>query len=286
MATNQEIEDLETRHQTFSDRQTSALVNFYTVFLKRAERPLYFGDADVSGGINEIYTVRTQEDAQNLTQAQRNRFISRLRNFYGSWYAVKIEKAIFQPLQMDLFEKADNEADFQSRALTKQLKTTFNKPSVPAVKRAFSNGTYLGNPYDNFVDQYRNITLNRLIDYTTQQINQGATAADIIAGIRSGPDATVNYKQNITRLDTHIRTAAKHAETSALQATYAKNSNKVAGWRFFNPLDSKTSQICATTFTDLSNNGTKVWPIGQGPLPPLHFQCRSQSIPAFKRGVL
>jgi hypothetical protein len=51
------------------------------------------------------------------------------------------------------------------------------------------------------------------------------------------------------------------------------NSDVLEGYRFIATLDSRTTLICAS-------NDQKVFPIGAGPMPPLHWGCRSATIPA------
>ena len=67
------------------------------------------------------------------------------------------------------------------------------------------------------------------------------------------------------------RTVVNHTSNQAMQLTYKANSAVVAGWIFLSTLDGRTSLICAS----LSNTE---WPIGEGPIPPRHPNCRSVSL--------
>lgn len=73
-------------------------------------------------------------------------------------------------------------------------------------------------------------------------------------------------------LETMTRTIVNSVSNSAVQATFAANSEVVKAWRFISTMDGKTSLTCRS----LSN--TK-WPIGQGPIPPRHPNCRSFAAP-------
>lgn len=72
-----------------------------------------------------------------------------------------------------------------------------------------------------------------------------------------------------------VRTAVNHTSNAAQQLTLATNQELVHGWIFLATLDAKTTITCA------SLSGTK-WPVGEGPIPPRHFNCRSFALPWLK----
>lgn len=72
-----------------------------------------------------------------------------------------------------------------------------------------------------------------------------------------------------------VRTICNHTSNQAVQTTYKENSDLVEKWTFLSTLDSRTTIICA------SLSGTE-WPIGEGPLPPRHVNCRSFALPKLK----
>ena len=69
-----------------------------------------------------------------------------------------------------------------------------------------------------------------------------------------------------------VRTATNHVANFTRQRFYEANSDLVKKWMFVATLDSRTSITCAS----LSG---KTFPIGQGPQPPRHINCRSTSSP-------
>lgn len=69
-----------------------------------------------------------------------------------------------------------------------------------------------------------------------------------------------------------IRTAVNHIGNAAREEFYQENSDIFSGERFVATLDARTTAICR------ANDG-KVFPIGTGPRPPLHFNCRSLRVP-------
>ena len=69
-----------------------------------------------------------------------------------------------------------------------------------------------------------------------------------------------------------VRTAANHAGTQARNALYAENADVLDGEEFVATLDSRTSLPCA-------GNDGKIFPVGQGVFPPIHYNCRSIRVP-------
>lgn len=79
----------------------------------------------------------------------------------------------------------------------------------------------------------------------------------------------------ITRrqIQTITRTAVQHIANGARDAWFADNADILTAEQFVATLDSRTTPICR------SLDG-KTFPVGKGPRPPLHFNCRSLRIAA------
>jgi SPP1 gp7 family putative phage head morphogenesis protein len=74
-----------------------------------------------------------------------------------------------------------------------------------------------------------------------------------------------------------VRTAVNHTSNAAQQTLLKQNEDLMQGWTFVATLDGRTTLTCA------SLSGTK-WPVGEGPIPPRHYRCRSCAIPLMKTG--
>lgn len=72
-----------------------------------------------------------------------------------------------------------------------------------------------------------------------------------------------------------VRTAVNHTSNTAQQMLLKQNEDIMQGWTFCATLDGRTTLICA------SLSGSK-WPVGEGPIPPRHFRCRSFALPLLK----
>lgn len=68
------------------------------------------------------------------------------------------------------------------------------------------------------------------------------------------------------------RTAVNFIGNEARSAFFKANSDIIEGEQFVATLDARTTAVCR------GNDGKK-FPLGEGPIPPLHFNCRSLRVP-------
>jgi len=71
---------------------------------------------------------------------------------------------------------------------------------------------------------------------------------------------------------TLVKTTTGHMGEQARKETYDANDDVVDGWEFTATLDSRTSITCSS----LDGN---IYPLNTGPLPKLHWNCRSVAVP-------
>ena len=103
---------------------------------------------------------------------------------------------------------------------------------------------------------------------------RGETTDQIIRGILGTVKAryTDGELARVKRdLESVVRTGLQHAANQARNQVWANNSDIVKKWRFVATLDLKTTAQCRAS-------DKTTWPLGQGPLPPLHYRCRSTSV--------
>lgn len=94
----------------------------------------------------------------------------------------------------------------------------------------------------------------------------GRTTQDIIRDVRM----LVNGRTR-SQVETVVRTSLAHAASVANQEWAKANTDILVGERFSATLDGRTSIFCA------ANDG-KVFPVGEGPIPPCHHRCRSRRV--------
>lgn len=170
---------------------------------------------------------------------------------------------------------APQEAEFGRESLKLQVKTNVQTvlPTAQQLHAAVFARPLEGQFLKPFIKNWEVQETRRVVNAITEGFYRGTPTADISRQIR-GTRAN-QFKDGIIggvtnrNATTMVRTAITHTSAQARMATLAANSDIVQGWRFVNTLDDRTSLICA------SQDTVKVWPIGQGPIPPLHPNCRS-----------
>ena len=90
-----------------------------------------------------------------------------------------------------------------------------------------------------------------------------------------------NIGRATTRVQAHqaktlVRTITNHASSSARTAMFKANKDVIKEVKYTAVLDSRTTSICGGL-------DGKVFPIGQGPRPPMHWNCRSITTPVIKK---
>jgi len=177
-----------------------------------------------------------------------------------------------------LQEIAKHESAFQSGLLQKSVEpfgvsTTF--PSVRLLDKIANNTMVLGERTDKWFDSMAVKTR----DAVSREINIGLSSGEGIDKIvrRITGTAANKYTDGIleaTRrsIQTNVRTAINSVTTNAREEMYKENTDVISGVQYVATLDNRTTDICA------SLDG-QVFPVGEGPRPPQHYGCRSQTIP-------
>lgn len=89
---------------------------------------------------------------------------------------------------------------------------------------------------------------------------------------QQGKDGTLAVSRNGARA--LARTATNHVSNQSRQLVYQANADILKQERFLATLDARTTPLCRS----LDGN---TYPLGEGPIPPLHWNCRSVRVPFF-----
>ena len=97
---------------------------------------------------------------------------------------------------------------------------------------------------------------------------------------RTTPQITALVNRELLTTNRHttaiVRTATNHTQNAARNAVALENAELLKGVQYVSTLDSKTSERCR--FLD-----KQVFPVGEGPRPPQHINCRSTTTMVLKR---
>lgn len=136
-----------------------------------------------------------------------------------------------------------------------------------------------GTLLEDFVHTWGNRATQRVESAIRTGFAQGKTVDAIVRMIR-GTKAN-NFSDGILggvtkrEASAMVRTALQHVNNAAQQMVYEDNDDIIEGYIWISTLDSRTSQTCK------SLDG-QVFKLGKGPVPPIHINCRSSTIPKVK----
>jgi len=102
-------------------------------------------------------------------------------------------------------------------------------------------------------------------------VQSGITAGSTNAQITSDVMGLVNTRTR-AQAEAVVRTAANTTGSVARAEVYRQNADVLKGEEFSAVLDGRTTITCA------SLDG-KIYQVGEGPQPPMHYNCRSVRVP-------
>jgi len=259
MSANTHVIDVLTRHSVYLQRYNSGIVNRMLPILEGigediAERLI---SADLTAFQFNRLTIMQADNAQAIRAAMGEMNLA---------------------LNDELFELAEYEAGFTNRMLDDMMTVTSNTVSGEILAGSLSGSKM------NLISGKKTVSLT--IDQAFTQF-AGTTSKDVGNIIRSGitqgqttreiGDSVLKSVKTRTRsqAESLIRTAANHSATQARSDVYKENSDILDGEIFIATLDSNTTQTCAG-FDKME------FPVGEGPHPALHWNCRSLRVPKVK----
>jgi len=256
MSTRQAMIDAVTRHQVFLQRYGAEQSKEAVRTLNRLRRDVL---ARLSQEPTVFQTQRLSILLEDLNEILRVGYADISSGVKIGAQNLSITEAKFS---VNLFERT-SDASFARPSDSALLDAVDNIPmSVPA-------GTQ-GVTIDSALVKYGNTSTTEI----TQIIRDGVALGDTTPEIARKISTRMNTLKR-RQLETLVRTATNHSSSVARAATYTQNSELLDGYQWVATLDGQTTMICA------SRDG-KVYQIGQGPMPPAHWECRSTTIPIVK----
>jgi len=151
----------------------------------------------------------------------------------------------------------------------------FNVPAPQLVESAILekpfDGQLMGDWFDGLEKPWRDGIYR---DFRSGLI-QGKTIPELAKFVRDkniGAFAVGGVKKAIRDSKAVVRTAATVVTNRAREMTYAENTDIMKGVRYVATLDDRTTLICA-------NLHGQIFPVGEGPRPAQHWNCRSTTVP-------
>lgn len=148
-------------------------------------------------------------------------------------------------------------------------------PSVNQLRALVTKRPVLGHPLFDWRKRIAISDLNAVMAHVRTGLIQGQTSAAIAKGLRDSGALTRTRSQ----METLVRTSVNFFGSQARQALYEENDDIIGEEQYTATLDSATTEQCAAL------DGER-FPVGEGPQPPIHWNCRSVRIPVIDGQVL
>lgn len=261
---NEELQDAMLRHQTYILRYSGSVRNKINALLDATEQDI--ADkirarlANAPGGLTGPYEVRRMQALQDQ--------ISTIRS--GAW-AKSSDELKNEMVNLSLAESAT-----LGTTVTLLLPVAINvvQPTARllrsiALSRPFHGRILMGWARDMEADDLRRIHNAIQVGMTEGQPTEAIVRRVI------GTEA-LGYSDGVTQMtranvSSIVRTAVNHIANHSREAWFQENSDVITEERFVATLDSRTTPICR------AYDGQQ-FDVGTGPIPPLHFNCRSLRI--------
>lgn len=182
----------------------------------------------------------------------------------------------FQQFELDLngyiSEFSEYEAGFNTRMLQGAIKVDAVQPAIEQLNAALENTDMVLTQQSGAVER---MTINEAIENFSAKKSREVKSL-IQQGLISG-ETTDQITQRVSRqvgkrtkaqARALVSTTISAASNQAHAETAKANIDIVSKEQFISTLDSHTSDIC------ISADKT-IWPVGKGPMPGLHWNCRS-----------
>ena len=242
--------DTAVRHQINLLRLGNGVVRRLMAVLLRAERELALRLAEAAEtGVREELILDTLRSQIRRTYEMLNTLGSR-----------------------ELRDLAEYEAEFTHNVLRGlDVNLDFHAPSPERIF-AVAMQPQLGRTITEWFESLGRSTYERLRDIVRIGMLEGQTVNQIVSRMRGPSGAFAAERRN---LEAVTRTLFTGISNTARDVVYEENTDLIKGVRWVSTLDSRTTPIC-------QERDGNVYPVGKGPRPPAHVNCRSTTVPVLK----
>lgn len=257
------------RHQVYLERLKSGYVKDYGEAIEGLDKAM----ADViralgDGRLNQLSKKALRQLLADLAAVQHK--------YYG-----RATKGLWKSLE----ELSGHEALFEVEVLTavaaKTVKIKKPKLSTAYARALASPIQATGELLEPFVNDLTARQIARVNREIRISVGQGRTISQTVQAI-NGTKAR-NYRDGVMKKNwddarTVVRTATQQVSSESRAATWEANSDISDEYQIVATLDGKTSSTCR------SLDGQK-FKLNQGPMPPLHPNCRTTTVLYFKPSI-
>lgn len=261
---NAQYFDALVRHQIFLLRVSGSIRNEIHELLDAVERDMR---AQIRTRIRPGQGITRPVDVRRLESLLAALRATRLR----SWDSVR------ERWLQRLIEVANAEPEFLAGAMQTVSPVVVNPilPSQELLLAIVRERPFEGRILSEWADDIARADLQRISDQIRIGLTQGESSANIARRVVG--TASLRGRDGVTEItrrqaEAITRTAVNAIGNGAKRAFYDANADLFDGELYVATLDERTTRICS------SLDGQR-FPVGEGPLPPLHFNCRSLRVP-------
>jgi SPP1 gp7 family putative phage head morphogenesis protein len=151
-------------------------------------------------------------------------------------------------------------------------------PNAGVLATAALTTPFEGLPLDEWISKLKRNDVARTWAGIQDGIIAGTKTEDLIRDVVG--NRSLNYKNGVREVtrrgaEAMVRTVINHAANIGREALWKANADLIKGVRWLSTLDSRTTPICQLRDGNL-------YPVGVGPRPPAHPNCRSTTVPITK----
>lgn len=205
----------------------------------------------------------------------RNARLTALRDDIGNLLGLG-----FKEVQISLFDAANeialDEASFLAKTLSLETNVMLSIPDAAIIERALrvdSLDVGTGGAELKMGEALKQFTTNKTREIQTI-IADGVLLGDSTEAVAKRI-ALEAKNRPIDQVRTLARTLVSHSTSSAQKAFMKQNESILESEEWSATLDSRTTLLCA-------GRDGMTYPVGKGPYPPAHWNCRSLRIPVIK----
>ena len=268
---NEELLDAMVRHQTYLLRYSGYVRNRISTILNGTEEALA---EKIRDRLRNYSGLRTPVEWQRLERLQNQLSVIRI----GAWTEARdfLEEEMIQlAYQEPLFLITTVQA-----ALPVVVDTTL--PSARMLRSIALSRPFEGRILKDWANTMAAEDIRRIHSAIQMGMVAGETNETIarrVVGTRAlkGADGVTQITRRQVQAIT--RTAVMHVANASRSEFFQENADIIESEQFVATLDARTTPVCR------ANDG-KMYPLGKGPVPPLHYGCRSLRVAAINGTLL
>ena len=255
--------DLAIKRQAILERVKSGQVADFAAEIKAVERLI----RQTLGGL--------ESEVSELSRTRLNEFLAQLQRDQAAIFVVASETFTSSLADIAAISMAQEIIDLERTVDVRgTLLDDFTKKDIWSRVRVRPMTTD-GQLLEPWLKDFSRNEVRRVNNAIRSGAARGVTNRELVRSIIG--TKSKNYQNGIMQISrrnasTVVRTSVQHVASAARHETWQANRDVIDRYKWVSTLDSVTSNICRTL------DGQE-YEFGEGPLPPVHPNCRSTTIP-------